>query len=126
MRGNIAPIRDDRGVVISAIANLQAFLTAARVDQLVDDYLAGLSVGQLAHQHGVHRATVSSHLTRGVARRLPGLAEEDAAEAIKLYRSGVSMRAISRTLGVDRRSVRRVLVAFAPGWREIKAYVSHR
>lgn len=111
-RGHIAPILDDRGVVIGTIANPQTFLTAARVDQLVDDYLAGLSIGQLAHQYGVHRATVSSHLTRrGIVRRLSGLDVDDTAAAVKLQRSGISMRAISRTLGADCKQVRASLVS---------------
>lgn len=79
---------------------------------MVDDYLAGLSVGQLAQQYGVHRSTVSAHLSRrGVVRRLSGLDEQDAAEAVLLHRTGASMRAISRALGVDRRQVRVSLAA---------------
>ncbi|PPH37297.1 hypothetical protein C5C53_07870 [Rathayibacter sp. AY1E3] len=59
----------------------------------------------------MHRGTVSKHLTRReVARRLPGLDVEDAAEAVKLHRGGSSMRSISRTLGVDRKVVRASLV----------------
>ncbi|BDZ38380.1 hypothetical protein GCM10025863_09940 [Microbacterium suwonense] len=50
---------------------------------MVDDYLAGLSVGYLAQKYGVHRATVSKHLTRNkVVRRQQGLTIEEAAEAV--------------------------------------------
>ncbi|MGB3413807.1 MAG: hypothetical protein WBA28_03735 [Microbacteriaceae bacterium] len=111
-RCDVDPIRDVRGSVIRRIANPQTFLTTIQVDRLVDDYLAGLSVGQLAQQYGVHRSTVSAHLTRrGVVRRLSGLDDHDAAEAVKLHGGGISMRAIARTLGVDRKQVRISLVA---------------
>jgi len=60
----------------------------------------------------VHRATVSKHLTRNnVVRRQHGLTIEEAAEALKLYGGGISMRAIARTLGVGRKQVRVTLMA---------------
>ena len=62
----------------------------------MDDYLAGASVNELAERYGVHRATVSAHLTRRrVARRRPGFGVNEAAEAVKLHLGGVSMRAIA-------------------------------
>lgn len=111
-RGDITPIRDDRGPVVREIAIPQTFLKDAEVDRLVDDYLAGSTVRELAQKYEIHRGTVSRHLTnRGVARRLPGLDVEDAAEAVKLCRGGSSMRSISRTLGVDRKVVRASLLS---------------
>lgn len=59
--------------MVRGIENLQTFLTAAEVDRLVDDYLDGAMVNELADRYGVHRATVSAHLTRRrVGRRRPG------------------------------------------------------
>ena len=82
------------------------------MDRLVNDYLAGFSVGYLARKYGVHRATVSKHLTRQeVVRRHHSLTVDEAAEAVKLHVGGVSMRAIARTLAVDRKQVRSTLVA---------------
>ena len=106
-----APIHDVRGPVVRRIGKPQTFLTPAEVDRLVDDYLVGLSVGYLAQKYGVHRATVSKHLTRNnVVRRQHGLTTDEAAEAVKLHGGGVSMRAIARSLGVDRKQVRVSLV----------------
>ncbi len=110
-RAESTPIQDVRGPWVRRVGKPQTFLTTAEVDRLVDDYLAGLSVGYLAQKYGVHRATVSKHLTRNnVVRRQHGLTIEEAAEAVKLHGGGISMRAIARTLGVDRKQVRVSLV----------------
>ena len=91
-RDHIVPIQDGRGSVVRRIANPQTFLTPAEVDRLVDDYLAGFSVGYLAQKYGVHRATVSAHLTRrGITRRLPGLRHMDAEGAAQLPRGDDSL-----------------------------------
>lgn len=110
-RPETAPMEDSRGTVVRRIEHLQTFLTASEVDRLVDDYLGGTTVNELADRYGVHRATVSAHLTRrGAQRRRPGLGVEEAAEAVKLHLGGISMRAIARTMGVDRKAIRVVLV----------------
>ncbi|RWR19407.1 hypothetical protein D8Y24_10840 [Agrococcus lahaulensis] len=78
---------------------------------MVGDYLAGTGVKALAERYGVHRATVFSHLRRrNVPRRRPGLGIDEKAEAVRLGRAGVSMRAIGRRMGVDRKVVRAALV----------------
>lgn len=86
------PIRDARGPCVRRIGKPQTFLTPSEADRLVDDYLAGLSVGYLAQKYGVHRATVSKHLTRQeVVRRQHGLTIDEAAEAVKLHGGGISI-----------------------------------
>ena len=103
--------RDDRGPVVRTIETAQTFLTASEVDQLVGDYLAGMSVKSLAARDGIHRATEVSHLRRRkVPSRRPGLCHAERAEAVRLARAGISMRAIARRMGVDRKAVRAALV----------------
>ncbi len=103
--------KDDRGPVVRTVETAQTFLTAAEVDALVGDYLAGMSVKALAERYGIHRATVFSHLRRrNVPSRRPGLGLDEKAEAVRLARAGVSMRATGRRMGVDRKAVRAALV----------------
>ncbi|GAA2524220.1 hypothetical protein FB389_2039 [Rarobacter incanus] len=93
------------------IETAQTSLTAPEVDQLVGDYLAGIGVKTLAKRYGIHRATVFSHLRRrDVPSRRVGLGLDEKAEAVRLARAGVSVRAISRRMGVDRKGVRLALV----------------
>ncbi|MEQ6898279.1 helix-turn-helix domain-containing protein [Microbacterium sp. KR10-403] len=95
---------------MEAIATPQTFLSAAEIDGLVDDYLAGGTVAELAARYKVHRSTVSKHLTgNGVARRSAGLHRWEAAEAVRLFRQGESLRGISRSIGASRDSVRKTL-----------------
>ena len=110
-RASVHPVKDSRGPLDRRIETAKAFLTASEVDRLVDDYLDGTTVNELADRYGVHRATVSAHLARRrVGRRRPGLGVEEAAEAVRLHLGGVSMRAIAQSMGVDRKAVRRALV----------------
>ena len=110
-RPESAAPRDDRGPVVRTVETAQTFLTASEVDALVGDYLAGMGVKALAERYGIHRATVFSHLRRrNVPRRRPGLGVDEKAEAVRLARAGVSMRAIGRRMGVGRKAVRVSLV----------------
>lgn len=68
-------------------------------------------VQELASKYAVHRATVFAHLQRReVPRRRPGLNEQEQAEVVRLSREGMSMRAIRRRMGVDRKAVHVALV----------------
>lgn len=73
--------------------------------------MAGMRVKALAERYGIHRATVFSHLRRrNVPSSRPRLGIDEKAEALRLTRAGVSMRAIGRRMGVDRKAVRAALV----------------
>lgn len=88
------------------------YLTEVGIDSLVADYLAGVGVGELAGRYGIHRSTVTAHLRRrNIPRRRVGLDSGQQAEAVGLYRDGLSLRAISRRMGVDRKAVRASLVS---------------
>lgn len=111
LRRAAAPrIEDSRGPVVRTAETVQIFLTAAEIDQLVGDHLSGTRVDELAKRYGVHRATVFAHLQRrNVPRRALGLDEAEAAHAVRLYRSGTSIRAVAGQIGADRKTVRSVL-----------------
>ena len=104
-------MEDSRDTVVRRIENLHTFLTASEADRLGEDYLDGATINELADRYGVHRATVSAHLTRHrVGRRRSGLGVDGAAEVVRLHLRGVSMRVIAQSMGVDRKAVRRALV----------------
>ncbi|WIY83402.1 helix-turn-helix domain-containing protein [Propionimicrobium sp. PCR01-08-3] len=66
---------------------------------------------ELASAYGIYRATVFAHLRRReVPRRRPELNDQEQAEAVRLSREGMSMRAIGRRMGVNRKAVRAALV----------------
>jgi DNA invertase Pin-like site-specific DNA recombinase len=110
-RASAPPVKDARGPLVRRIETAQTFLTASEVDRLIEDYNAGMSVRGLATKYGIHRATVSAHLSRrNTPRHRPGLDVDEQAEVVRLFRAGVSMRAISRRLGVGRKPVRACLV----------------
>nr|WP_300148981.1 helix-turn-helix domain-containing protein [Propionicimonas sp.] len=111
-RPEIPQSSDLPGPVIVGIENAHALLTAVEVDRLVGEYLGGAGVAELADRYGVHRTTVATHLRRrSTPRRLAGLDINERAEAVRLYRSGISLRAIGRRMGVDRKTVRAVVVS---------------
>ena len=105
----------EQRTALKGLQNAAGFIQSKLADRLltrflpvlVGDYLAGMSVKALAERYGIHRATVFSHLRRrNVPSRRPGLGIDEKAEAVRLARAGVSMRAIGRRMGVDRKAVR--------------------
>jgi DNA-binding CsgD family transcriptional regulator len=87
-------------------------LTPHEVDALVADYSAGMPVGKIAEKYGIHRATVTAHLRRReVPAAAAGLDRAQRAEALRLYREGLSLREVGRRMGTDRKLVRAALVA---------------
>ncbi len=77
-------------------------LSEHQVAALVETYLAGATIYELAARFGINRATVSAHLHRqGVAVRRQGLDDEGVAHAVRLYEEGWSCARIGDRLGVD-------------------------
>ena len=74
------------------------------IDQLVEDYVSGLSINALARQFGIHRTTVMTHLeARGVQRRqnVRKLSAAKVALASKRYESGLSLASVAKEFGVN-------------------------
>lgn len=65
---------------------------------------------ELASEFGIHRTTVSSHLTEhGVSVRRGGLDQDQTAEAVRLYEQGWSSGRLSEKFGVSADTVLTVL-----------------
>ena len=79
----------------------QKRLDAASVDALVDGYLGGQTVYELASEFGIERRTVSAHLhRRGVPMRRRGLALAQKEEALTLRDRGWSLAKIGARFDV--------------------------
>ncbi len=78
-------------------------------DQLVADYRAGLSIYDLARKHGLHRYTVSQHLTAaGVVMRRT-ITDGEKTKACELYLAGATYAAIARRLKRDPATVKKMI-----------------
>ena len=78
-------------------------------DQLVADYRAGLGIYELAREHGLHRYTVSQHLTAaGVVMRRT-ITDDEKAKARELYLAGATYAAIARQLKRDPATVKKMI-----------------
>lgn len=89
----------------------QKRLDAASVDALVDGYLAGQTVYELAAEFGIERRTVSAHLhRRGVPMRRRGLSIAQKEEAFTLRDRGWSLARIGAKFDISAGAVRNHLV----------------
>jgi hypothetical protein len=85
-------------------------LTHPETEQLLAAYTADASQRQLARDFKIHSQTVAAVLDRGgVGRRDGGLHGDRLDLAIRLYRSGESLRAVGDRLNVNAETVRRYL-----------------
>lgn len=76
-------------------------LRPVEVDELVQGYVGGATVFELATQFGIDRRTVGQHLRkRGIDTRPPRLRPEDVPDAAELYRSGWSLAKIAHKFGL--------------------------
>lgn len=83
-------------------------------DQLVADYRAGLSIYELARKHGLHRYTVSQHLSAaGVVMRRT-ITDAEKTKAQELYVAGATYAEIARQLKRDPATIKKVIGASTP------------
>jgi len=83
----------------------------AKHPAIVDGYLAGRSVNELAAEFGINRRTVLGILTKqGVNRRPTGMSEEQVLEAIQRYESSASLATVGRALGFSVNTIRKELL----------------
>jgi len=88
----------------------QRRLSADQIATLVAAYRSGKTMKELASEFGIHRTTVSSHLTeQRVPVRRGGLDQERKAEAVRLYDEGWSSGRLAERFGVSADTVLRVL-----------------
>jgi lambda repressor-like predicted transcriptional regulator len=89
---------------------VQRRFTAAEAAEIAEQYLAGLTMKQLARTYGVHRGTVVHCLQKhGVVLRRPCLAPEHLEQAAALYRAGWSLARVGDKYGTTDMTVRRAL-----------------
>lgn len=86
-------------------------LSAGQVDQLVEAFVAGTTVRELAECFGIHRSTVLDHLKRRQVRRRGEWSPALVARASALYEAGSTLDQIARSIRVDPRTVGRQLRA---------------
>ena len=77
-----------------------------RADQIVEAYVSGKTVYDLAREFNCHRVTISAVLKRrGVALRGASPTEEQAAEMVRLYLSGLSLAKVGEHFDVHASTV---------------------
>jgi DNA-directed RNA polymerase specialized sigma24 family protein len=77
-------------------------LRAGQIAALVEAYRSGKSMKDLASELGIHRTTVSTHLTeQGVPVRRGGLNQKQTAEAVRLYTEGWSSGRLGENFNVS-------------------------
>ena len=87
-------------------------LNEAERTRLVERYLAGATVYDLAREFSIARGTASKHLNAaGVTLRCGPLSAEEIARAIELYLEGLSLVAVGKELGRDHAAIWRALKA---------------
>lgn len=100
---------------VPGVQQVQKRLEAASVDALVDGYVAGQTVYELAAEFGIERRTVSAHLhRRGVPMRLRGLSLAQKEEAFALRDRGWSLARIGARFDVSPGTVRTHLASARP------------
>jgi DNA-directed RNA polymerase specialized sigma24 family protein len=82
------------------IRQSQKRLTSAEKALVAQKYKAGATTSELGMEFGCHRTTIHSNLkATGVAMRRAKTTTEQVDEAVRLYRSGLSMVKVGGELG---------------------------
>lgn len=87
-------------------------LTSEQAALLIDLYLSGVPLAEIAAEVGCDRSTVNARLrAAGVSpKRYTTPTEEELQVAVASYEAGSSLVEVAHVLGVHRRTVRRLLV----------------
>jgi AraC-like DNA-binding protein len=91
---------------------VQRRLSAAQVDELVERYRQGASIGALGRHFLVHRITIINHLDRrGIPRRrtVRKMTDSAVARAAERYAAGLSVAEVAGEFGVHARTLAREL-----------------
>lgn len=75
------------------------------MSKLIELYLAGKEINELAHQFEISRTTVMKHVERAGASRRRGVIVEHLDEARQLYEQGWSLTKVGQHFGVDASTV---------------------
>ena len=87
-------------------------LRPAEIDQLVEAFMTGKSVQELATRFEVHRSTIGRHLReRGVDTQPYALRPEDAHTAADLYRAGWTVPQVAKHYSIGNETARARIVA---------------
>lgn len=91
----------------------QVRLRPDQVDELVEAYLAGALQHELTARFGIHDTTLRAHLRkRGVLKERPyrKLRGDMLEQAVELYSSGMSLRAVASEIDLSREATRASLL----------------
>ena len=80
-------------------------LTSSEIDELVESYLAGERVIDLADRFTISRSTVMAHLRRAGVPKYSGWTEATTEEARRHYEAGLSLTEISERMGRARTTI---------------------
>lgn len=108
---SIGSARPGQEVTAVGPRQVQKRLGATEIDRLVEAYLSGRTVYELAAEFGVERRTVSAHLhRRGASMRRRGLSLAQKDEVDALRDRGWSLARIGARFDVDAGTVRNHLI----------------
>mgnify|MGYP000885622684 FL=1 len=91
----------------SPTRRVQRRLTPDEVDDILEAYVNGEPIRDIAFRHGVHRTTVLGHVTRrGLPRRSDqAWTDQELQTAARLYASGKSLATVGQHFGIDAATV---------------------